>query len=290
MAAEAALAAGVRRFVHISSMAVHGDRPPLRLDESHAVPAGYRRSATRARSAWRSRRCRTRTRGTAAVSLRPARIYGPFFQHVHGAPADGAADRGAWYSPAMRTRRRTWCTWTTSSSAIARALDAPDAVVGEAFLISEPDQLSWKKFYEFFADGGGSVTSSSDRTRVTRRIQRGGSDGGSSTVPGQIAFSAEVRALAKKVMWTDPYGTWPRRLWDRSPSLATSCALDDGRRRRGRLPGAGATGRPGGDVSASIRRISLPTRRRTVLGYSPALPRADAMDRTLAWARYARLL
>ena len=29
---------------------------------------------------------------------------------------------------------------------------------------------------------------------------------------------------------------------------------------------------------------------RTVLGYSPALTRADAMDRTLAWARYARLL
>ena len=41
------------------------------------------------------------------------------------------------------------------AEAIACALVAAPSEDGRAFLISEPDQLSWKQFYQFFADAAG---------------------------------------------------------------------------------------------------------------------------------------
>ena len=35
----------------------------------------------------------------------------------------------------------------------------------------------------------------------------------------QILKSSELRGLVKKIMATDPYGVWPRKLWERSPWL-----------------------------------------------------------------------
>ena len=53
--AEAASAAGVRRFVHLSSMAVHGERVPPRLDGTGPAGIRARGSTTAVRSTWPSR-------------------------------------------------------------------------------------------------------------------------------------------------------------------------------------------------------------------------------------------
>jgi hypothetical protein len=105
----------------------------------------------------------------------------------------------------------------------------------------------------------------------------------------QILMSSELRGLAKRVMATDPYGVWPRRLWERSPGL-----------QRRLLPLLGVD-------SAVVYREPVPDppfevifrvepsevifdRARTDLGYAGLVPRSEAMRLTLEWGRYARLL
>ena len=69
----------MRRFVHISSMAVHGNRVPPQLDESSPLDPGIRRRLRPREVPGRTGGASTRrARGLRAISLRPARIYGPF--------------------------------------------------------------------------------------------------------------------------------------------------------------------------------------------------------------------
>ena len=226
-------------------------------------------------------------RGLRAMSLRPSRIYGPFSRTFTVRPLTALrSGRLVLAGDADTTSNMVYV--DNVVSAIARALDAPDAIVGEAFLISEPDQLTWLKFYEFFATAAGASVlvrpHPGDSAPAARGLAGRLVDGARA-----IAFSPEVRALAKKVMWTDPYGTWPRRLWDRSPSLQrralSMMGVDAAVVYREPPPARGL------EVVFRIDPTDIVAdKARTVLGYSPALTRADAMDRTLAWARYARLL
>jgi hypothetical protein len=171
--------------------------------------------------------------------------------------------------------------------AILRALATPGAKHGDAFLISEPDQLSWKAFYQYFADQAGR------EVRVAPYPEQPAPAPGwfSRVVTGgrQIVLSPELRAMAKRVMWTDPFGTIPRRIWEGSPALQ--------RRVLQRL---------GVDAADIYREPSSMRAEETVfqidptlvvfekaaqgLGYCAMVPRARAMELTLAWARYARLV
>ena len=73
---EAALAAGVERFVHTSTVGVHGhvERPPA--DESSPIAPGDIYQATKAEAEALALRF-GRERGLAVVSVRPGAIYGP---------------------------------------------------------------------------------------------------------------------------------------------------------------------------------------------------------------------
>jgi hypothetical protein len=102
--------------------------------------------------------------------------------------------------------------------AILKALNAPDTECGQAFLINDPHQLSWRAFYQYFAIGRNASVCvkarSSQDTQPAAGLARRWVGG-----IREIAFSPEVRSLAKKILWTDPVGTLPRRWWERSPAL-----------------------------------------------------------------------
>lgn len=285
--AAAALAAGVRRFVHVSSMAVHGSRVPPRLVETSPLDpsegTGYGRAKYLAERAVLD----AASRGLPAIALRPARIYGPFSRTFTVRPLQ-----------ALREGRLVLAGDAESPSnmvyvdnvveAIIAALMAPDSECGGAFLISEPDQLSWREFYEFFAEGTGRTV------RVTRR-----SDADTPAAPGlpsrwaggvrQIVYSPELRALAKKVLWTDPVGTWPRQLWNRSPALQA-------RVQRALGIDAAVTYREPAPPSPEILEFLIdPTlvvhdHAAARLGYKAAVSRDEALGLTRDWARTARLL
>jgi nucleoside-diphosphate-sugar epimerase len=285
--AEAALRAGVTRFVHISSMAVHGDRVPARLDESVPLDPGTGLSYSRAKYLAECEVMAAFERGLPAIALRPARIYGPFSKTFTMRPL-AALGSGTLRLAGDATTPANMVYVDNVVESILLALDAPASACGEAFLIGEPDQLSWHSFYGYFAQGARGKIETVPYPSSAASVRPGGA--ARWVAAGrQIVMSSEVRALAKKIMWTDPVGTRLRRLWDRSPGLQrrvlTTLGVDQAVVYR--EPPAGA-------VEPVTFRID-PTlvvfdKAQTRLGYVGRVSRTTAMELTLGWARYARLL
>ena len=285
--AQAALSAGVRRFVNISSMAVHGHQVPARLDESAPLESGSGISYGRAKYLAEQAVVDAAHRGLHAISLRPARIYGPFSRTFIVRPLE-----------ALRENRLVLSGDADSPSnmvfvdnvveAILRALDAPEHESGESFLISEPDQLSWRAFYEYFAEASGATIQVTGRASQDRRAPPGIVSRWAGGIR-EIALSSEVRGLAKKVLWTDPIGTWPRRWWERSPRLQKRV------QRALRIDAAVTYREPPATAPPVVEFTIDPTlvmsdKAAARLGYVGIVPRQDAMALTLEWARSARLV
>jgi nucleoside-diphosphate-sugar epimerase len=285
--AQLAADAGVRCFVHISSMAVHGNNVPARLDETAPLESGggfdYGRAKYLAEQAVREA---ART-GMATVLLRPARIYGPFSRTFTIRPV-AALRTGSLVLQGDASSPANMVYVDNVVEAISRALDAPQTAIGQAFLISEPDQLSWFEFYEYFARAFGG------RVRVEAATTNSGAEAGPGLVRRwihggrDILTSPELRAMAKRVMNTEPFGVWPRQMWERSPTLQAR-VLD--------LLGvdqAVVYREPGPSEPESVTFSIVPTlvgidRAVSALGYTAAVPRSRAMELTLAWCRHARL-
>ena len=284
---EAALEARVRRFVHVSSMAVHGERVPARLDESAPLEEGTGASYSRAKYLAERIVTEAAGRGLNAISLRPARIYGPFSRTFTVRPLS-ALRTGSLVLAGDADSPANMVYVDNVVESILAALDAPDVVPGTAYLISEHGQLSWRAFFQYFADAAGvSVTiapypaapAASGRGLARRWVDAG----------KQVAFSPELRGLAKKVLATDPIGTWPRRVWDRSPRLQdrvlSAIGVDQAVVYRAPLP----------PVPQTVEFRIDPTlvvfdRASSALGYAASVPPDEGMRLTLEWAKHARLL
>ncbi|MCC7009101.1 MAG: Gfo/Idh/MocA family oxidoreductase [Acidobacteria bacterium] len=285
--AEAALAAGVSRFVHISTMFVHRrDRGDV-VDESTPLEPPIADRYAQNKLAAEQALAQVASRGLSTVILRPARIYGPFSKTFTVRPLQAIADgtfaiRGNPEVPANMVYV------DNVVHAVACALDAPAAANGGAFLVSEPDQLSLEAFYAYFAAAAGRpIRVVPEQPGVTRPAPTlmGRWIGGLKT----IALAPEVRALVHRVMDTDPVGTLPRRLWEASPAMQARLLklfrVDAAVTYRP-APSAGAAdllyyGDPGLVSAARAERD---------LKYAAAVPPARAMALTLDWAMYARLL
>ena len=284
--AEAALASGVRRFVHISSMAVHGDQVPARLDETVALQEGSGVSYQRAKVLAERAVAQLAERGLPAISLRPARIYGPYSRTFTVRPLT-ALQSGQLVLAGDADTPSNMVYVDNVAEAIACALIAAPSENGQAFLISEPDQLSWKQFYQYFADAADARIESAPYPApapappgLARSLVHGTT---------QILKSSELRGLVKKIMATDPYGVWPRKLWDRSPGLQRRVlpllGVDSAVVYREPAPAIPF------DVTFRIDPTTVIFDQATArLGYKGRLPRARAMELTLEWARQARLL
>jgi nucleoside-diphosphate-sugar epimerase len=180
------------------------------------------------------------------------------------------------------------------AEAIVCALKAPAPVAnGQAFVLSDGDELTWGEFYGYFADalGGGVIeeptpkesTAGSTRFLPLRWIRnwlKGTRD---------ILTSAELKALAKKTIQTAPYGYLPRLLLEKVPGLE--------RWLRKKMGAEKATiySRPHPGSGPIIRfkpqqGVIRTTRAQDILGYHPAVPRAHALDLTLQWVRHAGVI
>jgi len=283
--AEAALRAGVKRFVHISTMFVHRRDGSGVLDEQTPLdpPADddYGRNKLDAEKALE----RVARRGLSAIVLRPTRIYGPFSKTFTVRPLQALLEgrlaiSGDSHVPANMVYV------DNVVAAIAQALEAPDTRSGGAYLITDPEQVSLQAFYEFFAGGRNAVRIAprEEDGTVRRGLAARWSHG-----TRAIVMSSEVRALVHRVMDTDAVGALPRWLWDLSPSLQArllrlfgvdAAVVYRPRQRRGE-----------GDLLyyGNAERVSGGKAERE-LGFVPPVPRECAMALTLAWARSARLV
>src|SRR5262249_23716402 len=149
--AAAAREAGVRRFVHISSIGVHDSRHEGTIDETTPVapPRGdwYGRTKAQAEEAVRAED----GRGLSAVVLRPGIVYGPYgFTFVINPLRALAAGRLVLEDSADTPANTVFV--DNVVEAIVCGLEADGAAFrGQAFPLSDGDGCTWGEYFDFFA-------------------------------------------------------------------------------------------------------------------------------------------
>ncbi|MGC4081747.1 MAG: NAD-dependent epimerase/dehydratase family protein [Vicinamibacterales bacterium] len=283
--AEAALAAGVARFVHISTLFVH-QRDGLRvIDESVPLnpPPGetYGRNKLDAEHAL----AEIARKGLSTIVLRPARIYGPFSKTFTVRPLQALLDdRLAILGDPNVPANMVYV--DNVVEAIARALNAPSSLNGSAYLVNDPNQMTLLEFYNYFArPSGRTIRCVAERAGSGPAPKRGWVSGLKA-----IALAPEVRALVHRILDTDPVGRLPKKLWESSPEMQRRLLklfkVDAAVVYRGAGSGAANDllfyyGDPALVSSAKAERD---------LALAPAVPPDRAMALTLEWAQHARLV
>ncbi|MCX8116624.1 MAG: NAD-dependent epimerase/dehydratase family protein [Desulfobacterota bacterium] len=140
--------AGVKRFVHFSSVAVYGMNPPSRVDEQTPFqPCGNPYCDTKIeaeKAVWEA----YREKGLPVVVIQPANVYGPH--------------SNAWTLRPIKLIQsgqmilidggRGLCNYVYIDNLIDAVLAATknDRSVGQAYLISDGNPVTWKEFFGFY--------------------------------------------------------------------------------------------------------------------------------------------
>jgi predicted dehydrogenase/nucleoside-diphosphate-sugar epimerase len=283
---QAAAAAGVRRLVHLSTIAVYGNDVAGIIDESTPVRPGkgddYGESKYRAEMAVR----KAGRQGLPVVILRPARVYGPYGATFITRPMTYLKRGKLVLEDAADSPSNTVYVDNVVEAAI-RAIEA-DTVCGAAYTIADDDGTTMGQFYGYFADAIGSrvvhapASPNGSRSKASRQAWLTGIR--------EVLTSKEFKAFGKKVLYSDPLGRLPRLLLKHAPGLERWLQ----HRMGGNQPLKYV--RPESDESEDClrfrrSRVTVSSdRARRELGYAPLIPRDEALARTLAWLRYSRLV
>jgi nucleoside-diphosphate-sugar epimerase len=148
---DACTRAGVRRFVHISSMAVHGPAPTLPvLTESTAPIQRWGEAYSDAKAAAEAVVLAAVKRGALhAVVLRPTIVYGPYSFFVTPIVQDARAGRISLIDGGSGLCNAVYV--DDVCDAIIAALHRDD-VDGMAFLVNGDSRITWRDFITTFAD------------------------------------------------------------------------------------------------------------------------------------------
>jgi predicted dehydrogenase/nucleoside-diphosphate-sugar epimerase len=285
--AEAALRAGVKRFVHISTMFVHRRDLGGTLDEQVALepPASddYGQNKLRAEQALGQ----VAQRGLSTIVIRPTRIYGPFSRTFTVRPLQ-ALSTGHLILTGDPDVPGNMVYVDNVVEAIARALDAPAALGGSAYLVTDPEQLTLRQFYQHFGNAAGTtVRVGSMPARVAAPTP--GFFGRWAGGVRAIVLSPELRGMIKRIINTEPIGTWPRRFWDTSPKFQGRALKLFGVDTADVYRPAAGEGEGDLPYYGESARVSSAKAEREI-GYQVAVSHDRAMALTLAWAEEARLL
>lgn len=286
--ANVATRSGVDRFVHISSMAVHGRVTGPTLDEQTPLVGADEDSygGDKRRAEDEVRACVAR--GLRAVILRPARVYGPFGKTFSTRPLQHLS-RGTMALSGPYDGPSSMVYVDNVVESILRALDAPDELVGEAFHITDPEQLSWREFYQYFADACGTTIGLVAEAPAAAEAAPVGWLASWKHGIREIVMSPELRGFARRCLQTDPIGKMPRRLWEDVPAfrkrMQSALGITDAVIYR--PPPASV---PGGMTFRTESALVVGDKARRLLGFEPVVPRERAMELTLTWARHARLV
>lgn len=146
---EAAADAGVRRVVHLSTMAVHGrSLPPILTEDAPLCTSGDPYGVSKAEGE-RIAFARGRELGVEVVALRPTLVYGPaaplwllaYFERVRSGQVL-LIDGGRGLANLVYIDDLIAAMW--------RAAAAP--VAGEAFLVSGAQPITWRDYLGYFAE------------------------------------------------------------------------------------------------------------------------------------------
>jgi predicted dehydrogenase len=261
----AALAAGVGRFVHISTFAVHDLTRAGVIDESTppTPPPGndYAESKLAA-----DRVIEDAVRqGLCATTLRLANVYGP--------------------------HSTIWVTRPLSHLARGKP-----PVKGETFTISDGDEMTWAEFYGFFAQAVGRQFRAISDEELARRQASGHKTGLFRRLflpirsTRDVLTSPEMWGLIKRVLKSEPLYSAGKWVLEKMPPL---------KRRAHRLLGIDTpvvyrkVPDPSGDEAFELeltRPLVRNDKAREVLGLRPPVSRDRALELTLAWLKHSRIV
>jgi predicted dehydrogenase/nucleoside-diphosphate-sugar epimerase len=289
---EAARAAGVRRFVHISTMGVYGDGMVLNsvIEETAPVrpPRGcdYGQSKAKAEQAVAA----AAASGLPAVVLRPARVFGPFATTMITRPVGAiAAGHFGWLGSPDLPCDMVYVDNVVEAICCALVARA-EAVTGQIFNVGDGLPMTWREFYEFFGKALGVDLGAAPVCAPA--APPGLWHWPTNCVRGALGIltSAEFKALGRRVLATDGIGSLPRWALDRLPfvnRLARRLVKADDA-----LPAYRRAAAARGDVIAMGSGGALLSieKARRVLGYGPAVSRHRALELTLNWIYYAHIV
>jgi nucleoside-diphosphate-sugar epimerase len=289
---DAALRAGVKRFVHISTLAVYGGRVDGTITEE--TPVNPTKGWDYAESKYAAEQIvlEAAARGLPAVVLRVASVYGPHNMTIVTRPLEQLVHNRLALVECRDVSSNTIYV-DNLSEGIRLALDAPADVNGQTFLMSDDDGFTWGDYYGYFADQLGATLQYLARSQA----EAPATDQPAPSVAARwvastrdLLMSPETKGLAKRIYLSDPWGTTARWLVDHYPeavkSLAARIRPEEGLVYR---PQAGPETPPLFIVDPIAARVSTAKAER-LLGFHPLVPRHRAMELTLAWARYARVV
>jgi nucleoside-diphosphate-sugar epimerase len=150
---EAASAASVRRFVHVSTTDVYGYPGGRAVEETHP-PGRFRNwyAQTKLEAESEVRRIGERA-GLEHVILRPATVYGPRSEEVVGEIA--RAIRGGRMLLVDRGRAVAGLTYVANLADAAVLALAHRSAPGQAFNVTDGLQVTWRQFVDDLSDGLG---------------------------------------------------------------------------------------------------------------------------------------
>jgi predicted dehydrogenase/nucleoside-diphosphate-sugar epimerase len=293
--ADAALAAGVGRFVHVSTFAVHDLSRPGVIDDTTppAPPPGNDYAESKAEA---DREIQSAIgRGLCATTLRLANVYGPNSTIFTTRPLTHLMDGSLVLAGPAASIPCSTVYVDTVVEAMVRALAAPaDRVKGELFTISEGDDLTWADFYGFFANAAGRplrFVSDEEFARLNPPARR--NPFGWALTPfrefGRVVTSPEMWGLTKRVLKAEPIYSAGKATLEAVPPLkrvVTKALGIDTPFVYQPEPVAAAE-----DFLFDLTRVEVRrTKAEQVLGLRSPVSRDRALALTLAWARAARVL
>jgi nucleoside-diphosphate-sugar epimerase len=288
--AEAALAAGVKRFVHMSTISVYGDDGAMTgtIDERTPVKPASGSEYGESKAAAERAVQEVVRRGLPAVIFRPARVFGPFSRIFIERPLVAIAEgQFRWMGNPRVPADMVYVDSVVHGIVLALNADR-DRISGEVFAMSDGDPITWYDFYDYFAKA-----MSVDLTTVAAIVGNGGAEATRQGLVGgirSIVKSPEFKRFGRKLLDTDPIGTLPRLTLERVPAterfLRRVVGADDS------LPVYKREARASGDIVAmgSGGALVKIDKLRRVLGFEPPVPFARALELTLQWARHSRVI
>ena len=263
----------MRRFVHVSTIAVHSDSLVGIIDEQTPVrpgPGDYGPSKAEAERIV----ARAVRRGLPAITLRLANIYGPFGRTFTMDPIEALVAGRFLLIDGDRAPSNTVYV-DDVAGAIARGLGpAGGRAIGETFCIGADDEMTWADFFRFYA-AGLDVLLRSDGGHGSERWVAETSGRRPGWVSGlkEVLTSAEFRAFGRKILETDPHGRLPRWVLGSFPGIEHGLrrALGTDSRPIYRAP---ATAEIGSLVRRPRPVLVRSDKARRVLGYQADVPRA----------------
>jgi nucleoside-diphosphate-sugar epimerase len=292
---QAALEAGVRRVVHLSSAAVHGYNPSPDAATEEGPYRHSRDDYCEGKIAAEKVALRYhRELGLPVTILRPAIVYGPF--GVESVETASLIRGGKMVLVNGGTGVCNSLHVDNLIDAVWLALEV-DRAVGEVFHVSDGRPVTWREFIEPHAraidrtqlplrtmsveeiaaarkrasrkPSSFSQLRRALRSPVVRRELR--------SVPAIRTMARGARVLSSGLPWHRP-GREPDVPVEGAPSRAGAMSAPVSS-----LPPAGKVEVYSNQVTFSIAKA------RTILGYEPRIPFSQGIDQTIAWVQWARL-